>query len=212
MLFIFLLPAPCPVPGAPAVPGRGGGGGTTTYGDDSYRQASHLLASSWFLFSAHYCLLLTFLFCDVFEGYLLPELCNYTKCHLSPVKMCFHCELLEIISALCRYNGYLLHIDNMTKMWTVNNKQYLAKRMRNTFYLQTKQKYLDFLQFCMLLTSTTNVLCLWCCVYVCPVVGGVGGLLTTHCCHLLLLGVDSGHSLWPPDLRWTPAQTFIPST
>ena len=66
----------------------------------------------------------------------------------------------------------------------------------------------------MLLISTTNVLCLWCCVYVCPVVGGVGGLLTTHCCHLLLAGVHSGHSLWPPDLRWTPApaQAFIPST
>ena len=71
--------------------------------------------SSWFLLSAHYCLPLTFPYCDVFEGYLLPELCNYTRCHPSPVKMCFHCELLEIISALCRYNGYLLHIDNMTK-------------------------------------------------------------------------------------------------
>ena len=116
----------CPGEGVEAAP---------SLSDDSYRQASHLLVSSWFLFSTHYCLLLlTFLFCDVFEGYLLPELCNYTKCHLSPVKMCFHCELLEIISALCRYNGYLLHIDNMTKMWTVNNKQYLAKRMRNTFY------------------------------------------------------------------------------
>ena len=71
--------------------------------------------SSWFLLSAHYCLPLTFPFCDVFEGYLLPELCNYIRCHPSPVKMCFHCELLEIISALCRCNGYLLHIDNMTK-------------------------------------------------------------------------------------------------
>ena len=97
--------------------------------DDSYCQTSHLLTSSWFLLSAHYCPLLTFLFCDVFEGYLLPELCNYTRCHLSPVKMCFHCELLEIISALCRYNGYLLHIDNMTKISPTNNKHYLAKRI-----------------------------------------------------------------------------------
>ena len=96
----------CPGEGVEAAP---------SFSDDSYCQASHLLASSWFLLSAHYCPLLTFLFCDVFEGYLLPELCNYTRCHLSPVKMCFHCELLEIISALCRYNRYLLHIDNMTK-------------------------------------------------------------------------------------------------
>ena len=147
--------------------------------------------------------------CAIIPGVISPlSKCASTVNYWRLYQLCV--DIMDIYYILTTWQKSRLQTINI--IWPKEHFFWL----KNTFYLHTQQisRYSTILHFCSTILHFYMLLYHQCivCLRLCAWwwVGGVGGLLTTHCCHLLLAGVHSGHSWWPPDLRSTPAQTFIP--